>query len=576
MSDTALAALKKYDHNLKASFPFFLKETLRLKPAPSFPNIHWVQMDMADWLQHGPPRRGIRGSRGFTKTWTTAAYCLWRLYRDPIREKIQLESAIPKNSHDTLIMMRFWIGHIPFLRHLTPRESTRKEKWRDSSESLDVGPCIPEKAPSIDARGFLGALSGTRASLIIPDDVEQDNNTMTRAARVLLEKRAEEFEHIILEWGDICYLGTDHHEESLYEKLEGKGYTFRAWPIRYPTAAEAGRIPGLAPRIVERLEKGINKPGDPLWPERWDREGIADAELRSKHTFQMQRMLIRGLAAEEMYPLKLADLMVFDAMHRDIAPATMVWGKRDSNGSTAVEDIPSVGFGDDQFYRPILPDDRWLPYQGSKAYLDPAGRGKDEMAWAIVSQLHGTLFWKYVNGLQNGASLENLEKVVLSLKEHDARELWIETNFGGEFLIPLIEPIIRRHSVLPGTDEKFPKGWSCAVPHEGVHSSGMKEGRILDSLAPVMQGHRLAVSRQVASDQTTMYQMTRLKRERGCLEHDDRVEAAAGAVAQFKDFLHQDKFTVSEAEKRRERQKQREIFLKRRGITPKPLVWNAY
>ena len=563
--------LQQYFKRLREDFRFFLKETWRLKPPPVLPEPHWVQYDMAYWLQTGPPRRGIRGARGLSKTWITCAYCCFRLNRNPKREKIVECSATPKNSKESLHMIRVWIEYIPSLKHLIPRDD---DLWRDSAESIDVGPCYPEKAPSLTAMGILGALPGTRTTLAIGDDVEQDNNTQTRAARYLLDRRSEELENITLEGGDVVYLGTDHHEESLYEKLEDKGYKFRSWPVRYPTAAEADRIPGLAPTIVSRLEQGINKPGDPLWPERWDEEYIALKELGGKHSFQMQHMLIRGLADGEMYPLKLSDLIFFDALHKDNAPSTIAWGQHDHVGSTAIEDIPSVGFGNDQFYRPAMIDERWLPYQGCKAYLDPAGKGEDEMAWSIIAQLHGYLYWKYTLGIKGGATQENLEKIVLSLREHGARELWIETNFGGEFLIPLIEPIIRRHVIVPDDNPETPDGWSCSV--HGVHSSGMKESRILDALAPVMQAHRLVVSRQVASDQKTMYQLTRMKRERGCLEHDDRIESAGGAVAQFKDFLHQDAFTVVRAQKRRAREeKVKKLYQLSKGPAPAP-VWNRY
>jgi len=575
---------QKYHKKLHDSFPFFLKEIWCNIPPPALPEPHPIQYDVANWLQHGPKLRGVRGTRGFSKTWITCAYILWRLYCN-VHEKVLLCSATPGNSKKSLLMIRHWIDYIAFLQHLKPRpdDPLTGIKWRDSAEAFDVGPCIPTRDPSITAMGILGALPGTRATLIVPDDIEQDNNTQTRVARVLLDSRTEEFDHILLEGGDIVYLGTDHHEESVYEKLEGKGYTFRSWPMKYPTAQEAENIPGLAPYLTNRIKDGLNAPGDSIWPERWDRQHIAEKELAGKHTFRMQRMLLRGLADEEIYPLKLSDLIVFNAMHRDKAPVMLAWGQTDSKGSTAIEDIPSIGFGNDQFYGPVMVDDQWAPYQGCKAFLDPAGKGADEMAWSIIAQLHGYLYWKYSMGVggedapreQRGATHKNLERIVLSLKEHDARELWIETNFGGDFLIPLIEPIIRKHIVRPGDDETLPMGWACSI-HGISAGAGMKENRIIDDLVSVMQSHRLVVSPQVAGDQKTMYQMTRIKRERGCLEHEDRVEAGSGAVALHKDFLHQDAHTLDTTRKRQEQEKRLEKYQKLRGGSPKPAMWNAY
>ena len=485
---------------------------------------------MAQWLQHGPERRGVRGKRGLSKTWITCAYILWRLFRNNI-EKILLCSSTPSLSQKSLLMMRVWIDFIPFLRHLRPK---RIKPWRDSREMFDVGPCTPEHAPSVAAMGILGPLPGTRATLIVPDDVETPENTLTKTARTLLGNRIEQFEDIILEGGDIVYLGTDQNEESVYEKLENRGYAFRAWPVAYPAAP--AEVPGLAPSLVGRLASGEAKAGDPLWPERWDTEWIERRKIRGAHTFEMQQMLRRGFADEDLYPLKLANFMVYP-LHRDKAPSTMAWGRQRARGSTALEGIPSPGFGSDMFYGPAMIDDTWLPYGGTKAYLDPAGGGKDEMAWATVGQLHGLLFCKDVGGVRGGATEDNLNRIVSQLRLHGATELIIETNFGGEFLIPLIKPVIARYAI-PKPTQQYPNGWSCSV--RGEHSSGMKEGRIIDRIEPALNQHRIVISPEVAADTVFTYQLTRIQRLRGCLEHDDRVEAFSGACYAWVDYLDQD------------------------------------
>jgi len=219
--------------------------------------------------------------------------------------------------------------------------------------------------------------------------------------------------------------------------------------------------------------------------------------------------------------------------------------------------------------------EEWMPYRGTKAFLDPAGRGKDEMAWAIIGQLHGYLYLKYVDGVKGGATEENLEKFVLSLREFDARELTIETNFGGEYLIPLIEPIIRNHAVRLDDEtldkdlrDRFPKGWGCAIL--GEHSSGQKEPRIIGRLENVASTHRLVVDPSVARDRELWKQWTRITKHRGCLEHDDRVEAVAGAVACFKDVLHQDAGRITQ----RLRQQKREALAKKfHNAKQKPAKW---
>ncbi len=539
VTPTNEARLQERLQLIKTDFRYCLREIWRnSKDARGrrLPDPHWVQYDMADWLQHGPKRRGLRGKRGISKTWITCAYIAWRLLRNPSL-KVLLVSATPGNSKKSLHMLRGWFDTIWFLKHLAPKAA---KKWRDDAEIHDVGACQPTRDPSITAMGILGPLPAPRPNLIVPDDIETPENTLTKDARNLLAKRTEEFEHILLEDGDSVYLGTDHHEESVYEKLEKRGYTFRAWPIAYPTKDET--VPGLAPRLAHNLKTGKAKPGDPTWKERFPTTYIEELKIASVQTFAMQEMLRRGLADSELYPLKLQNFMVYP-LHRDKAPNSMAWGKRNSLGSTVLEDIPSPGFDGDMFYGPIFIDDKWTECAGTKAYLDPSGlKERDDMAWAIVGQLHGILFGKYINGVSGGALQENLEMIVHSLREYGATELYIEENFGP-FLIAMLPPIITRYSIKPNSNALYPNGWSCQVTP--VRSHGAKEHRIITTMEPLMNSHRIVLDPRVAEDTKFSYQVSRIQNKRNCLEHDDQIEAFAGACKEWIDYLGQDVDTMA-------------------------------
>ena len=79
-------------------------------------------------------------------------------------------------------------------------------------------------------------------------------------------------------------------------------------------------------------------------------------------------------------------------------------------------------------------------------------------------------------------------------------------------------------------------------------STTQKEARIIDTLEPVMNQHRLVVcpsvidqdyrstegySSEAIQRYRLFYQMTRITRERGSLVQDDRLDALAGAVAHW-------------------------------------------
>ena len=101
-------------------------------------------------------------------------------------------------------------------------------------------------------------------------------------------------------------------------------------------------------------------------------------------------------------------------------------------------------------------------------------------------------------------------------------------------------------------------GYPCAI--ESVTHSTQKELRICDTLEPLIMQHRVvidenAMRRDAApkaglGDEKAMhyrlaYQMSRVTRERGCLPHDDKLEALSMACAHWVEHLSQ---SVEDAE----------------------------
>lgn len=524
---------------LHKSFRYFLKNIWMIDPSHDLPPNcvpHRVQYDICDWLQFGPHYRITRGFRGLSKSWITVAYCLWRLLRNP-NEKIIICSEGEKLAKKALHMMRIWIDNVWFLNHLAPK--AKNSDYRDNRTEFDVGPCTPSAAPSVTAMGITSALPGNRASIIIPDDCEGLENARTRDGRQLLRQRVTEFENILLPEGDIIYLGTPHHEETLYDYLvSAMDYKCRTWPLEYPDDTET--VPYLSPMLRDDIEDdkvNFEDTERPIWDGRFGRDFILRARLE-KRNYAMQFMMRSDLGDLDKYQLRLEDLIVFEC-DRDRAPVYIQWGRSTNSGPTTIQNIEPNGFAGDNFYGPIDFDNNTLEYRGSKAYLDPAGGGKDEMAWAIMSQLSGYIYWKYVGAVRDGFTPENLTKIVLSLREHGARQLFIETNFGGAALVELIKPYIRKFSCVEGQNTMFPNGWNCSV--EGRHSTNVqKEERIISALSVPLHQHRLVVHPRVAADKKTMYQMTHITHIRGSLALDDRIDAAAGCIKEFIDVMGQD------------------------------------
>jgi hypothetical protein len=577
MENDTLDLVSQYRRNLDEKFEFFLKEIWRLDRGfvPSR-----LQVDYSRWIAYGPARCGAIGFRGMAKTWIACAACLWWLFRDK-EEKILLISPNEDYAKMSLILIRGWMETIPFLQPLIPTKDQR-----DSTTNLDVAGCKIDRIASLRALGITGKLPGGRASKIIVDDAEQPENTLTQQMRELLWQRIGEVEPILVPETAtqrtkpaIRFLGTYQHVESIYDRLqkpdptrEYKPYTFRNWPIQYPEPDIM--TPILSPMLRRDLEEGRARPGDPVWPQRFGKSYIFQIPL-GRTKFLQQFMGYQDAAALSRYPLRLQDLIVYP-VHKTMAPVNIQWGKSSNRGSTACEGIPTTGFGDDRFYAPIMISDQWVEYCGCKGYLDPAGRGEDEMTLATAGQLHGYIFNKRVLGVNGGPTEDNLDLIVEACRADHVHELFVEDTFGGEALIRLIEMTIAKF-MLPAdkANTDYPNGWSCVVIPYHAQSRGQKEVWICDTLETVCSHHRLVVSEETAKDVVLWAQFVNMTRERNCQKHEDRVEALAGVVAQFGELMGSSPESQRKALEDRKRQERYEQYCKRYKI-PMPIrTWSG-
>jgi hypothetical protein len=399
------------------------------------------------------------------------------------------------------------------------------------------------KYPSVLAQGIDGQITGSRAHLVIADDIETPANTKTVAARHELDTLVKEFADIA-KFGDreIVYFGTIHHEETLYAKLQQRGYAFRTWTFALPGPEE--KHLNLAPIITRKLELGA-RVGSPTFSHRYTDEHVAENKAEGHLHWLMQYQLCTNLTQGNRYPLKLSDLIVFP-VQRDKAPISIAWGTtNDRGGSTAIE-MDIAGWEGDRLHAPIMFDQEWRPYTGTKAWVDPAGRGTDKTGLAIIGHLSGILFVKACYGLEGGASTERLDEIARLLRLHGARDCCVETNIDAfDTYYDNLQAAISRARVAPGSDPNMPEGWACAL--EKRHSTGQKELRVIGALEPVMSTHRLVIhpdairlSPSEPRENELQWQIAAITRDRKCLKEDGRVDALAGCVKEWMDVLRMD------------------------------------
>lgn len=508
-----------------------------------------LQYDICDYLQNGPSKRFICGFRGIAKTWLTGTYGVWRLLRDP-QKKIVVCSASKTHADNITTFMLGLINTMPELSHLRP-----KNEQRSAKDSFDVGPASVDVAPSVRAVGITGQKTGGRADVVIMDDIETPENSMTHGMREKISEAVKEFAAIIKPDAEIIYLGTPQVESSLYLQLPGRGYDSRFWPARFPTpdlVAHLGES-NISPYIMEQLKANpslaytYGEYGSPTEPQRFTHEDLLSREKEyGKSGFTLQFMLNTKLSDAERYPLKVKDLIVMD-VNPFRAPENIIWAS--SPELRWNDDVPNVALSGDYMNRPMRIIGDFIEYTGGIMYVDPSGRGKDETAFAIVKILNGFLYLLKVGGYRDGYSDETLDGLVNTAMKYKVNKVIIEDNFGDGMFLSLLKPHFLK--IDPKTGKmKYP------VALEGVKVTGQKEARIISIMEPILNQHRLVVDKQCIIDDFLdvpngmtaekqrsyrfIHQLTRITKDRGSLPHDDRLDAVTGACSYWVQALARD------------------------------------
>ena len=551
-------------------FPNFLCYLLRELQLADRPTIR--QLEVASWLQDGPRRSITCAYRGLGKSFENGAYAVWRLRCDPFNEKVLIPAATLQKCEEVATWIQLVIREIDILRCLEPPPGARS-----SVMAFDVANARPSQSPSVRIGGILSAgLTGLRCSYAGPDDIETLANTLTPLRRSRLASAVTELEAILFPadpgfdenapiafenagFGQvfkrqIAYFGTPHLETSLYLALTQKqGYRIRFWPARYPDPADGNQWgayrDSLSPYIAREVLADPSLVGQPTDPERFGHEELLEREIGMGTTrAQLQFQLNTRLSTLEKYPIRLGDLVVMDLDGKAL-PAMVTWG---DGPDRRIQSLDCVGMGADSWYHSPAALGPWVAREehwSCVLYIDPAARGSNELAWAVVAELHGNLFLLEVGGTPRGYESDVLVTLANVAKRWQVSAVENESNMGHGMFSALLRPVLE--GIYP-----------CSVTE--VHNSMMKEQRLVDVLSPVVQSHRLVVSKsliradaaaaeldpETGQERSVMFQLSRLLPERNCLAYNDRADAVAGAVAHFTAVAAQNQAREAEARER--------------------------
>ena len=442
---------------------------------------------MADWLEDcwksGKREMLLMAFRNSGKSTLVGLFCAWLLYRDADLRILVLAADLDLAKKMVRNVKRVIERH-PLMAELLPE---KRIDW--GSERFTVARRAVLRDPSMQAVGIGGNITGSRADMVICDDVEVPKNSDTAHKRAELREKLSEIAYVLGPKGAQLYVGTPHSYYSIYAR-----------EARTELGESAPFLAGFS-----RFELPIvNKDGASNWPERFDVAAIEAMRARTpERKFQSQMML--EMVAPVAGMLDPAKLRFYDAdaeitqgngrMTLRIDGRTMV--------ASACHFDPSFGSmrGDGAVVACVYICDQgeyWLHDMAWLRASDPGGSA--DLA------AHGDRPWR-------DEASQLCAQVASFMARHHLPSLRVETNGIGRFL----PNILRR--------ELKAIGWAASVTEH--YESVNKATRIEDAFGAVMGAGLLHVHRDIC--QTPLIRQMRDWHPDGN-GPDDGLDAVAGCI----------------------------------------------
>lgn len=429
-----------------------------------------VHLRIAHWLRDrvaaGDTRLLLMAFRGCGKSTIVGLFCAWLLARNASVRIIVL-AADHALAAKMVGAVRRIIERHPLCAHLVPDGS---EVWAADRFGV-VRPGAP-RDPSMMAQGILGNFTGSRADVIICDDVEVPNTADTDEKRAALRERLSETEFVLTPGGTLLFMGTPHATDSIYRDGEGA-----------PLAGYA--------RIAVPL---LDAAGVSAWPERFDAGSVARLRQRVG-PLRFARQMQLSVTTREALRLDPALLVRYRETLdlREANGAAQLWlGKRRL--------VTGVAWWDPAFGRP--------------------GKGDHSVLAAVFADDQGSMFLQRIAYLTVDPSAapdpatQQCRQVVRLAEELFLPVIFIETNGIGRFLPDLLRQAAAELGV------------PLAVREQA--SSRRKEERILAAFDPVLAARRLHAHETVFA--TAFPAEMAAWRPGSAGVKDDALDAVAGAL----------------------------------------------
>jgi len=217
-----------------------------------------VHLKIARWMEarwkDGDRHLLLMAFRSCGKSTIVGLFAAWLLWRHPVL-RILVLAADGTLAGKMVRNTKRIIERHPFTTHLRPE---RADQW--ASNRFTIKRDSELRDPSMIAFGVGANITGSRADVIICDDVEVPNTTDTLEKRENLRERLAELSFVLVPGGTQLYVGTPHAFDTIYATKRGDSLDA---PDAFLDGYKDLRVPVLDAK------------GDSAWPERFPPSQIA-------------------------------------------------------------------------------------------------------------------------------------------------------------------------------------------------------------------------------------------------------------------------------------------------------------
>ncbi len=440
------------------------------------PDLH---LRMAHWLEDawkkGDTRLLLMAFRSAGKSTMVGLFAAWLLYRDPNVRILVLAADFTLAKKMVRNVKRIIERH-PLTPNMKPE---RADQW--ASDRFTVKRSLELRDPSMMAKGVTSNITGSRADVVICDDVEVPNTCDSAEKREELRLRLSEIAYVMVAGGVQLYVGTPHHYFSIYADV-----------ARGEIDEERPFLDGFSRLCLPILDDD----GQSVWPERYGAETIAQIRRATgPNKFESQMMLkMVNIMDSRLNP----DLLKFYNAEAQYCRITnMLYVGHMKMVSVACWWDPAFG----------------------------AAKGDHSVVAIVFSDENGDYYLHHIEyiSVKEGDDIDEAtqqSRIVAQIaKAHHVPTVMVEANGIGKFLPGILRNELSMNSVPARVQE--------------VHNTQNKEMRILEAFDGLMAAQRLYVHENVRK--TPFLMEMREWRPSGKRGHDDGLDAVAGALSVLPD-----------------------------------------